>query len=422
MNKFLWLFIIALTFTGLYGQTENKNLTLNEAVQLGLKNNPEIKKAYHNIESSKGKFWSGISLPKPEVGVSYEYAPVNSSLSNYGERTIEISQSLEFPSNYFLKGNKLNKQEEINYYRLKQIENSVISKILSSYSNVLAKQEQLKIAEENLSVADEFSRKAEIRYNVGEGTNIEKLTAKVQFTEALNNVEVLKNDLKSSYAELNYSLGINNNDEIFNLNDSLFFNGGDTLTFEKYFELATSLNLDIKIAEIQVNSSSIDKSLAWSSLLPSLNLSYYKQSRDGKNGFYGAGFGLSIPLWFMFENRGLIQEASAEEDIAKSELQIIKNEVYLKLKKAFNNYQNNLKQVQLYQTNILPQADEIFRTASASYDAGEISYIEFLQAKQTFINSKNDFINILLNNVLSNLELINITGLEMTQLFNGVQK
>ncbi|HZW39048.1 MAG TPA: TolC family protein [Ignavibacteriaceae bacterium] len=422
MNKFLWLFIIALTFTGLYGQTETKILTINEAVQLGLKNNPEIKKAYHNIESSKGRFWSGISLPKPEVGVSYEYAPVNSALSNHSERTIEISQSFEFPSNYFLKGNKLNKEEDITYYKLKQTENSIISKILSAYSNVLAKKEQLKIAEENLSVAEEFSRKAEIKYNVGEGTNIEKLTAKVQYTEALNNVEILKNDLKSTYAELNYSLGSNNNDEIYKLNDSLFFNGGDTLTFEKYFELASLLNLDIKIAEIQVNSSSIDKSLAWSSLLPSLNLSYYKQSRDGNNGFYGAGFGISIPLWFMFENKGLIQEASAEEEIAKSELQIIKNEVYLKLKKAFNEHQNNIKQVRLYQTNILPQADEIFRSASASYDAGEISYLEFLQARQTFINAKSNYINILLNNVLSNLELINITGLEMTQLFNGVQK
>jgi len=50
-------------------------------------------------------------------------------------------------------------------------------------------------------------KKSEIRQNVGEGTNIERLTAKVQFSEAQNNLEIAKNELKTAFAELNYTLG-----------------------------------------------------------------------------------------------------------------------------------------------------------------------------------------------------------------------
>ena len=64
---------------------------------------------------------------------------------------------------------------------------------------------------------------------------------------------------------------------------------------------------------------------------------------------------------------------------------------------AFTDHENNLKQVKLYVSDILPQAEEIYRTAIKSYEAGEITYIEFLQAKQTLINSRNNYINILFN-------------------------
>ncbi|PIP78487.1 MAG: hypothetical protein COW85_03975, partial [Ignavibacteria bacterium CG22_combo_CG10-13_8_21_14_all_37_15] len=181
-NKLFVLFAIVLLPLCVYGQTEIKKLSLNEAIEIGLKNNPEVRSAIENISASKGRFWSGISLPQPEVGVSYEYAPVNSSLSNYSERTFEVSQSFEFPSNYFLKGSKFNKEEEIAVYELNLTERSVINQVKTSYYKVLAKQYQVKSAEENLLISEDFSKKAAIRQNVGEGTNLERLTAKVQYT------------------------------------------------------------------------------------------------------------------------------------------------------------------------------------------------------------------------------------------------
>lgn len=410
-NKLFVLFSFALLPLCIYGQTEIKKLSLTEAIEIGLKNNPEVRKAMENISASKGRFWSGISLPQPEVSVSYEYAPVSSSLSNYSEKTLAISQSLEFPSNYFLKGNKLSKEEEIAVYKLNLTERSVINQVKTSYYKVLAKQYQVKSAEENLAISEDFFKKAEIRQNVGEGTNLERLTAKVQYTEAQNNLEVAKNELTTAFAELNYSLGYGKQsyEANFNLIDTLVF-VDHKISIEQIYKSLEETNPQIKIAELNYGIASIEKGLAWSSILPNLNLAYFKQTRDGNNGFYGASFGISVPLWFMFDQRGKIQEAVANQSISESELQLTKNEIALRIKSAFTDHENNLKQVKLYVNDILPQAEEIYRTAIKSYDAGELTYLEYLQAKQTLISSRNNYINVLFNHYQSVFRIEEIVG------------
>ncbi len=411
MNKLFVLFAIAIMPICVYGQTETKKLSLNEAIEIGLRNNPEVKSATENISASKGRFWSGISLPQPEVGMSYEYAPVNSSLSNYSEKTLAVSQSFEFPSNYFLKGSKYNKEEEIAVYKLNLTERSVINQVKTSYYKVLAKQHQIKFAEENLKISEDFFKKAEIRQNVGEGTNLERLTAKVQYTEAMNNLEVAKNELTTAFAELNYSLGYGKQsyEAKFGLSDSLVF-ADHKINFDEIYKSFEETNPQVKIAELNYGIASVEKGLAWSSVLPNINISYFKQTRDGDTGFYGASFGISVPLWFMFDQRGKIQEAVANQSISESELQLTKNEVALKLKSTFTDHENNLKQVKLYVNDILPQVEEIYRIAIKSYDAGELTYLEYLQAKQTWINSRNNYINVLFNHYQSVFRIEEIAG------------
>lgn len=413
MNKIFILFISISLFLYGYAQdlNESNSITLTEAIEIGLKNNPVIKSAYENISAVEGKFWSGISLPSPEIGVSYEFVPLGSGLNNYEERTFGISQAFEFPTNYFLRGSISGDENDIAHLNFKQSEIQITRQIKTAYYNVLAKQKLLAIAKENLQIADDFSKKAEIRYNVGEGTNLERLTAKVQFTEAKNILALAQNELKSSFAELNYSLGYSRlSDEKFILIDSLAFSKFDTLSFENLYHLSLSSNQQIKISELNVNALSTERTLAWSSLLPGFNISYFRQSLGSDNNYYGASLDISVPLWFLFDNRGQIQYASAKVNIAESELVSVKNEVYLNLTNAYNDYSNNLQQVSLYQEHILPQAEEVYRSASASYDAGEITYIEYLQARQTIISSEKNYTEALLNYYRSIFSLEEIVG------------
>jgi outer membrane protein TolC len=378
------------------------DLSLSSAIQIGLNNNPEIKASFEKINAARGRFWSAISPAQTDFSITNDYIPAGQNLTKYGEKTVGVGQPVEFPSNYFLRGSKYSIEKDIAINEFSLVQHRVVSSVKKSYFNVLALQEQVKIAQENLAIARNFVQKAEIRYSVGEGTNLEKLTAKVTYTEALNNVEIRQNHLISAFAELNYALGYGKGEsKSYQLTDSLTFFPFGFLP-DQLLNDAIAANPQLKINKLRVDSYSAEKALAWSSLLPNFNLSCFsKQVREDAKEYYGASLGISIPLWFMLDQRGRIQEATANASAAIAEMRSANNAVYTQTQAAFAEFKHEEKQVQLYVQNLLPQAEEIFRTAASSYEAGEITYIEFLQAQQTLINSKGNYANALLSYNLS---------------------
>lgn len=410
--RFLML-ISLLSFTIGYAQQAEpgRPLSIEEAIGIALNNNPGIKASQEKINAASGKLWSGISLPAPEVSLNYEFIPSGRPLNSYSEREFGITQSIEFPTNYLLRRSKFSDERQIAENEFSQTQLSVMAEVKHAYFNTLSKQEELKLAKENLAIAEDFYKKAEIRYNTGEATHLERLTAKVQYTEAVNSLNIRQNELKSVLADLSFAMGYGRDEkeESYRLSDSLTYEPVN-FTLDKLLEAEASGNPQLRIYELKLNTSSVEKSLAWTGLLPSFSLSYFNQSRDGINGFYGAAIGVTVPLWFMFDQKGKIQEAEANRSIAESELKGARNEFYLKVNKAFTEYQIADQQVRLYRSEILPQSEEVYRAASKSYEAGEITYIEFLQARQTVISSKSNYINTLLSYNTALIELEEAVG------------
>jgi outer membrane protein TolC len=407
------LFIgIVLIFVGYSQQkTSYDSLSLRSAIAIGLNNNPEIKSFLDKINASRGRLWSEISPAQPDFSITHDYIPIGQKLNSYGEKTVGVSQSIDFPTNYFLRGSKLSIEKQIieNEFAIAKL--GVISHIKKSYYNVVALQEQAKIAQENLFIAQDFVQKAEVRFSVGEATNLERLTAKVTYSEALNTIEVRKNHLIIAFAELNLAMGYGKSESrTYCLSDTLAFIPFN-FTLSRLLDDAAAINPQLKVNKLRVDSYSVDKSLAWSSILPNFNIAYFnKQVRDDARNYYGASFSIGIPLWFMLDQRGKIIEASSNVSAAKSDLQTANNAVYAKTQAAYAEFNHEEKQVHLYIQDILPQAEEIFRTADKSYKAGEITYIEFLQAQQTLINSRGSYVDALLSYNLSIVTIEDVIG------------
>ncbi len=205
-----------------YGQ--KNDLKLNEAINIALKNNPDISKYQHKIDEARAKYTSGISLPQLNLSLSYEYTPDGKGLGDYGERTFEINQQMEFPTKYFTRSSRLNKDIEIAEYDFELSKIRLTGKIKSAYYKVIYKKLGLNIARENILLSEDFLSKSQIRYDVGEGTNLELLTAKVQKTEAKNQLENAEYELTSAITELQYEMGLSENKDFkYDFDDSLVY-------------------------------------------------------------------------------------------------------------------------------------------------------------------------------------------------------
>ncbi|MBI5476671.1 MAG: TolC family protein [Ignavibacteriales bacterium] len=395
LQRYIYLIgsLFLLCYTVLFSQLKEQ-LSLNDAITFAIKNNPQLISSSKQIDVESGRFWRGVSPQSPSLSVNYQYIPKGNSIKQFGERTVEISQSLDFPTNILFRGLQLSSKVSVAEAEYSSTSNDIISRVKIAYYDVLAKQKKIELAGENLAIAEDFARKADIRYNVGEATNLERLTANVQFTQARNALDVAQNDLKIAFGELYHVLGLRKEDQPDKiiLTDSLVYKP-ITQTSEQLKERAFKINPQLIAASERVSVASIDRALAWSSFLPNLNASYYRQTVDGNSDFYGVSFGISLPLWFLFDQRGQIQEASANLNVAKSDLQSFRNFISMNVQTAYLELKNDERQIKLHQTDILPQAKEVYRTALASYEAGEITYLEFLQARQTLISSRSEFID-----------------------------
>lgn len=412
MKHILCLILIIFVYKNIIAQDNlPQRISLSDAERIAITNKPEFKKGANKISSAKGKYFSGISPQMPELSLNYDFVPLGTGLGNYEERSIELNQSIEFPLKTIYKGKQLNNaidlikaENEVTYL-------NVINDVRRAYIILLEKQALIKIAEENLSVANEFKIKSTIRFNVGEATNLEKLTSDVQYTQALNNLDVLKNHYKIALSELFYSIGLKDNLNNYNpeIADSLTYILFDE-SIDNVLQKAKKTNPSLLFFELKKSNTIIGKKIALSSYLPDFTFGYKRQSINGVNNYYGVNFGISVPLWFMFDQRGKIEEANAEIKISENEF----DETYISVinlaKKAYVNLKNSEKQILLYKNTLIPESEEIYRVANASYQIGEITYLEFLQAKQTLISTKEYYISALKEYSLNLIELEKAIG------------
>jgi cobalt-zinc-cadmium efflux system outer membrane protein len=372
-----------------------ERLSLKEAIDIALQQNPEITGARRSIDAASARFWRGISPPTASLSVGYDYIPTGSAIKDYGERFVGVSQSFDFPTTIALRGSSLSSEISATEADFHSTALSITMQAKLAYYAVLAKEQKLKLAGENLDAAEDFADKAGIRYKAGEGTNLEQLTAKVQHTQARNTVELARNELRLATSELNFALGRGKEQpREFALTDSLMHRTY-ALSLDSLVQQADQNNPQLQSASFRLNAASVNRTIAWSSILPGFTVSYSRQAQGGNPNLYGVAFGISVPIWFLFDQRGQIQEASATHAILESDLTAKRNFVILDVKSAYLEFKNDERQVQLYHSELLPQADEVYRTAATSHQAGEITYMEFLQARQTLISARSTYIDAL---------------------------
>jgi outer membrane protein TolC len=407
------LFLVCLAMAS---AQSTEQLSLNAAIDIALQHNPQLAGARRGIDAAQARFWRGISPPPASLSVGYDYIPTGSGIKDYGERYVGISQTFDFPTTIALRGTSLASEADATGADFLTTSLSITMQVKLAYYGVLAKQQQLILAEENLSIADDFARKAEIRYNVGEGTHLEQLTARVQRTQARNAADVAGNELHLATAELNFVLGRGKehvNQELA-LTDSLVYRPRSFL-LESLLEQAQQFNPGLQSARFKLGAASVNRTIAWSSILPSFTLSYARQVQGSNASLYGVSLGISLPIWFLLDQRGQVEEAAATFGMAQSDLLSKGNFVSLDVQNAFREFTNDERQVQLYNSDLLPQADEVYRAAAMSYQAGEITYIEYLQARQTLVSARSTYIDALYHYNTAIARLENAVGKSLTE-------
>lgn len=377
---------------------QSSKLTLEQAVEIALKNNTGIKAASYEVAYQKQLRKASFDLPKTDVSLTY--GQYNSYVKN--DNNITVSQTIPFAA--------LGSQGALNRAlvastELKKAatENELVYNVKQVYYQLAYAQARYDLLLQQDSIYEGFLKSASLRYKTGETNLLEQTTAETQRNEVKNQLRQSEATMLVLRTQLKTLL---NTEELPDISEN-------TLREIEFRELAdtaaVSANPSLAYMRQQVEVAHSQKKVEAAKFAPDLLVGFFSQTLigtpDSENGgsatssdrFTGFQVGISIPLWFV-PHQGRVKAAAYNQQAAQSNYQYYQTTLKGQLQQAAQQYAQNKNSLEYYQTSALPNADLILKQSETAFRNGEIGYVEYflglrnaLAIKEGYLQTLNDY-------------------------------
>lgn len=429
MNKIKSLYFLTLMFTGCYlvafsdkvillshaqeSNTKTEYLTLEDAVEIAINNNPIIKSRKHNIKTSEGRVKQAGLLPNPDIEFFTQETPTNNIGFDQSQNSVALYQKLETGGKRKLRVKAAEKEKKVLELDLQTTLADITTKVKKAYFNVLTGQDELKFAKENVEIAKSIMKLSTERFKVGDIAKIEVLKAEIELSNAKMRVKEAERNNLNSVKKLQTAMGVPD----ISINNLFPISTADTpsLSLDKLNDLLLKNHPALKARKKAVDLSLIKISEAKRMAIPDINatIGYKRLSATDINTVQA---GIELPLPIFNRNQGKIIEAKAFSFKVKDEEEVVRNQLLLQLNNAFSLYISTREQVRFFVDTIIPRSEESLKIARQGYKHGEFDYLEVLDAQRTFVNTRISYLRVLNELFSSMTEIEKFVGVKISDI------
>jgi outer membrane protein len=374
------------------------NLTLEDAVEMGLKESPsysQAKKEFLLIQKTNASAYSSLL---PYVSAGYVEGRTRTRLAG-----AEIYDSTDSYYNFrmewdlspgeFLNAFSAHYGNSSAYFSFMEMRNQIIYEIISEYLNTLkfeklfeSRETAVKRTESNLNLIEEKKR-------LGSASQAEVLQGMVNNLEAQLELLETQKDRKVNLLRLKKLIGLEASDSV-----SLEEPKIDFEIPEKDSILILVMNRDPLLNEYnsETRKARFDFLNAYTSNLFTVSFGAVYQYQDKEipsvplirnNYDYSIGFSISVPLFTGFSRVNDLIIAELKVDLAELKLKEREKEVRINVEEDYLLYEEAQQKLKLAETT-LNFAEESYKAASERYRLGESSIIELLQAEEDLLRAQ----------------------------------
>lgn len=384
------MFVALSVFAGLTvhaGEAENK-LFLSEAIDEALKNNPEIQALKHKLQSVRARGNQSTYLEDPELNLEAWAIPLNrpASIRSANPIILGLRQKVPFFGKRGLKGEIAGSEVRMADEDLKAKEIEIVAKVKNAYADYFMAEKNIEINKGHLQLIRQVSLTAENLYRVGKAPQQDVIKALLEQTELLNKLNVAEREQTSAQARLNALLSrppaasLGSPEELKLIPRSLSFDDLVGLALEHKPELR-GLEQNIRRSDRVVELA--QRNQKYPDFM--LGLQYWVAPDQKQKHMYNPMVSLTIPFspWTKGKHDYEVEEALAERQAAKSQLDAVRNTALLEVREMFLKARAAEKSVSFYQDGLLPQAQQSFGAAVAAYQTGQVNFVTLLEAQRT---------------------------------------
>lgn len=375
-----------ITFLGLGSvmTTQAQNTELDSLKNLMLSNNKGLQASTKSIDQSKMAEGVAFQFQKFQLYQNYdeaEWDPIaNEPLYQWGG-----IQNFDFPTVY---GKRLQRNKAVTQLISNQNELAVLQQMQNLelvYHNQMILQSKANIYQDLNRIYADFYRMASRRFEEGESTYLEKITAQSKQTQIENQLQLLQAEMENNQLQLQNLVQTEDNIQL------------QTKT-AKRLELAMN-NLQnhplLAMKEAEVQLAERELSLSKNELLPGISASYFVRSNSAiDRNFNGYQVGLNIPLLF-FGDRAKIKAQKLQTEVVEFEKEQTQLDLENKSTQLLNRITAQTESLNNFEETQLQVAEEILKTAESSFKNGEIDFFQYAQSVDNALQIKLEYLNLL---------------------------
>jgi len=417
-------------------------LTLDDAIQLALEQNFEVRLARNDqqISSNNNNAGNAGMLPTVDVVASSSYERENVDLDIQGSegifnisrdwaRSDRTSAAATFGwtvfdgLGMFKSKQRLEALDRIGTINTQQAMQNTLASVLIAYYQILLEQEKLAVLAANLEVSQNRLDFAKNRYEVGKGSKLDYLSAQVDLNSDQSGYIRQEELIANAKVDLNIILAREVTTD-FSVQGAIDVNS--QLDYDSLARGIKAFNPDMLRAVQDHNVAYYQfreqQALRYPSLSLDLSYNYNQleneagQLRSSTTDGVAYGFTARWNLFNGFNQRRQVQNARIEHQSTLLAMEELELQLNGSLRKSYNNYSNSITLVELEQTN-LSVAQENESIALARFQLGASNALELREAQRNLVDANSRLLDAQFATKLAEIELLRVSGnLVKTQL------
>ena len=402
-----------------YGQSIN----LQEAMDLALKNNPQILMAQEKVRETEQAMKEAFAGYFPLLNLQGNYThlgePPKVYIPDWGEfefgpqDTTAFALSLTQPLYTSGQISLANQQAKLSYQvareDLKSTQSEIAFQVKQSFYSVILAQENLQITEQALGQAEAHLQIAESFYQSGRASRFDLLRAKVEMAKFKPEVIRAKNDLALAKESLAILLSQPSSLEI---EEKLKFEPG-LLSLDETLQAALAGRSDLKNLRLQGDMAGLSIRITQAVNLPSLSfMGNYQYTSSGGSKWkndWNVNLVLGFTLFDAGKNKAQVEQRRSQVRQTQLAIKQLRDGIQLEVKQAFWNIQA-AKESMVAQEQSIQQAEEALSIAEARYKNGTITQVEVLDAQLALTSAQLGYTGALYDYNLSRANLTKAMG------------
>lgn len=367
------------------------NVDLKTVLTEALTKNPTVLEAEKNWQVEKNKIAPAKTLPNPKFGIMRDDIPAGDlNIGNGMMTTYTLSQEIMYPGKLSLMGKMAENSANMSRSDYLEKKLQIYMETKQAYYDALYANKALTIERENQQLMGQLVQIVQVNYATGMVPLQDALKAQTEYAEMtteLLNMAAMESVAKS---KINVLMGRNSNEPLQILEE--FPAPPPNFDLEKLQSQAIAEKPAVLGMQFKAEMAKNGIALARKQRKPDFELAVkYNDQRPDEMGAGSDTWSVELmtmlPVWGA-KNRAEVNGAQAGLESAQASYEAMKNMTRLDVQMALTKAQTAWRQIDLYQKNIIPQAEQTYQASMVSYTNGKVDIMAVLENLRTLRSAK----------------------------------